>query len=77
MIGTPPRLSDNTHVRNAASVFGEQHEALRAQKGADLFEVLVCDRNGTDETATLALDDAGSQDLKFVVAAATSGRTSR
>lgn len=77
MIGTPPRLSDNTRVRNAASVFGEQHEALRAQKGADLFEVPVCDRNSTDETAPLALDDAGPQDLKFVVAAATSDRTSR
>ena len=66
MVGTPPRLSVIIPAHNAASVLGEQLEALRAQEGADPFEVLVCDNNSTDGTARLALDDAGSLDLRVV-----------
>ncbi|MCT1909553.1 MULTISPECIES: glycosyltransferase family 2 protein [Brachybacterium] len=63
---TPPRLSVIIPAHNAASVLGEQLEALRVQEGADPFEVLVCDNNSTDGTAQLALDEAGSLDLRVV-----------
>ena len=63
---TPPRLSVIIPAHNAASVLGEQLEALRVQEGADPFEVLVCDNNSTDSTAQLALDEARSLDLRVV-----------
>ncbi|MCT2297103.1 glycosyltransferase [Brachybacterium muris] len=66
MSETPPRLSVIIPAHNAASVLGEQLEALRAQEGAEPFEVLVSDNNSTDGTARLALDEAGSLNLRVV-----------
>lgn len=63
---TPPRLSVIIPAHNAASVLGEQLEALRAQEEAEPFEVLVCDNNSTDGTAQFALDEARSLGLRIV-----------
>ncbi|WP_270408237.1 glycosyltransferase family 2 protein [Brachybacterium paraconglomeratum] len=66
MSGNPPRLSVIIPAHNAASVLGEQLEALREQEGAEPFEVLVCDNNSSDSTAQVALDEAESLNLRVV-----------
>lgn len=72
MSETPPRLSVIIPAHNAANVLGEQLEALRAQEGAEHFEVLVCDNNSSDGTSAVANAHAGTLDLRVVDAAGPS-----